>query len=119
MSPAIELFYRYQEALENGKVGSRFPYVLAQTLQAYRLESSQNGTLSPSELERILAAEFRNLASRQWCGDVPENLVSAYLQCLRRGYRPETEQSAFEDFAKLFLSVAFIHRDDSDRRAEE
>lgn len=120
-SPAIELFYRYQDASEKGEVGARFPYILAQTLQAYRLERDQNGTLPPSELERILAAEFRNLASRQWQGDVPENLVSDYLRCLRQGYRTDsdTQQTAFEDFANLFLSVAFIHRDVLDREEEE
>ena len=111
-SPAIELFYAFQEALEKGDVGNRFAYTLMQTLQPYQLEALDEDSISTPDLEKILAMDFQNIAARQWLKNRPDNLVLAYLRSLREGYLPEGEKSkaAFADFAKLFLSVTFIHR---------
>ena len=111
-SPAIELFYAFQEALEKGDVGNRFAYTLMQTLQPYQLEALDEDSISTPDLEKILAMDFQNIAARQWLKNRPDSLVLAYLRSLRDGYLPEGEKSkaAFADFAKLFLSVTFIHR---------
>ena len=109
-SPAVELYYTYL-AQRNNDMSARLPYTLSQVLAPYALDkAARDSGIAGERIIEIIMAEFRELCSRQWLHNPPLELAQRELAALLAEYGV----AGLANFAKLFLSVAFIYRDPSD-----
>ncbi len=109
-SPAVELYYTYL-AQRNKDMSARLPYTLSQVLAPYALDkAARQSGIAGERIIEIIMAEFRELCSRQWLHNPPLELAQRELAALLAEYGV----AGLANFAKLFLSVAFIYRDPSD-----
>ena len=114
-SPAIELFYAYLALRQKGE-GNRLPYVLSQLLAPYALDRRNDAAgVSPEEIAAIIQADFWQLCARQWPGRPPLELSGRYLESLLADYGAD----GLRNFTRLFLSVAFIYRDQEEYSSSE
>lgn len=114
-SPAIELFYAYLALRQKGE-GNRLPYVLSQLLAPYALDRRNDAAgVSAEEIAAIIQADFRQLCARQWPGRPPLELSGRYLESLLADYGAD----GLRNFTRLFLSVAFIYRDQEESSSSE
>ncbi len=129
--PALLLYHRYLSFRQAGQVSSRFPYALAELLAPYDLESHRTvdglnvRELILKELETPLERQCSNTAARAEL----RTLCHAYIEQLETGYFTTNEArqayvhahdgaeppTPWQDFAKLFLTAAFIDRERKER----
>jgi len=114
---ALKLYDKYceQRREENSPISARFPYALAGLLAPYELEKITNENVTKelnvknlikTELNHVLEQQVSKLEIRDKLRELSEQYLEKICQNTDNDNRIR-----YEDFAKLFLTAAFIERD--------
>ncbi|MGL4853806.1 MAG: type III-B CRISPR-associated protein Cas10/Cmr2 [Lentisphaeria bacterium] len=117
---ALDLFNYYCEkrSEENSLISARFPYALAGLLKTYKLDEENTQVITDLNMRELIEIEFSHVMQQQIQGKDSEKireelkkLAIDYLDKLSEKAKASDNPQIYADFAKLFLTAAFIERE--------
>ena len=120
-SPAWKLYTRFLELDRKEELSGKFASALAQLLSPYQLNRKID-SIDTDTMQKITLNEFCHVVEQQGRKELVDGLrklAEPYMKELAGGFgkTPESESGPkpkLDDFAKLFLTAAFIFRDRSE-----